>query len=556
MNKHALYHKSDSLYAFALDDSTVEIRLRAARGDLSEVTLLYGKKHEFCMKRKSMPMTLTASDELYDYYAVRLTLADKRLAYMFRLTDGNGEDCYFSEDGATETYDFANAYYNFFQLAYVNPNDVMKPVEWLGKAVVYQIFPDRFCRGEPPEGETSVEPNKSYINLEWGGKPTPKSFAGGNLWGIAQKLDYLCDLGINTLYMTPIFTSRSNHKYDISDYYNVDPHFGGNNAFRYLMNECKKRGMRVVLDAVFNHCSEDLEQFKDVCEKGKRSKYHDWFVVKGDKPTKKPLNYEVFSECDYMPKWNTANPEVQEYLCAVGEHWINEYGIDGWRLDVSDEVSHEFWRKFRQRIKALGDDKVLIGENWHDSRSYLRGDQFDSIMNYAFTKAMLDFYVDGALDAQGLCDRLNGLILRNITQVNGMMLNLLDCHDTHRFYTMCGCDERKLLCAIATMLFMPGATMIYYGTEIPLEGGYDPDSRRCFIWGEHDFTAKVKELLKYKKLSALGGCDVKFLCENGVFIAERSADGKTARLFVNNTDCARSVRNVTVEPYGYIIECK
>ena len=134
-----------------------------------------------------------------------------------------------------------------------------------------------------------------------------------------------------------------------------------------------------------------------------------------------------------MPKWNTANPEVQEYLCGIGEYWIKNYGIDGWRLDVSDEVSHEFWRKFRSRIKALGNDKILIGENWHDSRSYLRGDQFDSIMNYAFTKAMLDYFAYGALSTQELCDKLNELMMRNMTQVNFMMLNLIDSHDTHRF---------------------------------------------------------------------------------------------------------------------------
>ncbi|MBD5132014.1 MAG: alpha-glycosidase [Clostridiales bacterium] len=553
MNKHALYHKSDGLYAFALDGNTVELRLRAAHGDLNGVTLVYGKKHEFCKERKSMPVPFSLTDGMFDYYTVRLKLDDKRLAYVFVLTDTSGKKYYYSEDGATESYDYSTAYYNFFQLAYVNKNDVMPYVDWLGNAVVYQIFPDRFAVGEPPHGEQPSSVDKDYINLEWGRKPTPKSFAGGNLWGVAQKLDYLRDLGVNTLYLTPIFTSRSNHKYDISDYYNVDPHFGGNVAFKHLMNECKKRGVRVILDAVFNHCSDELLQFKDVCEKGGKSKYRDWFVINGDKPTKRPRNYEVFAECDYMPKWNTANPEVQEYLCAVGEHWINEYGIDGWRLDVSDEVSHEFWRKFRKRIKALGEDKVLIGENWHDSRSYLRGEQFDSIMNYAFTKAMLDFFAKREMDAQGFCDKLNGLLMRNSTQVNGMMLNLIDCHDTHRFYTLCGCDEKKLLCALAVELFMPGAAMVYYGTEIPLEGGYDPDSRRCFIWGEHEFTPKVKKLLGYKRLKSLGGCDAKLTCENGLFIVEREAAGEKTVLLVNNTDNKLTARGTTVEPYDFKI---
>lgn len=548
MNRQALYHKSDSLYSFALTPDTVELRLRTGKGDIKSVKLIYGKKHEFCKQRSSTSMQLWSSDGLFDYYVVRLKLRDKRLAYIFLIEDNDGKQYYFSEDGATEKYDFSNAFYNFFQLAYINENDVMNRVDWLSQAVVYQIFVDRFYRGEN-EGADG-----GYINIKWGQKPTSNSFAGGNLWGVAQKLDYLCELGVNTLYLTPIFTSKSNHKYDIIDYYNVDPQFGGNAALKKLMDECKKRGMRVILDAVFNHCGEDIKEFRDVRENGKNSPYRDWFVINGDKPTKRPLNYEVFAECDYMPKWNTVNPEVQEYLCRVGEHWINEYGIDGWRLDVSDEVSHEFWRKFRRRIKSLGEDKVLIGENWHDSLSYLRGDQFDSIMNYAFTKAMLDFFAYGTLDAQGLCDRLNGLLMRNVTQVNFMMLNLLDCHDTHRFYTQCGCDAGKLLNALALELFMPGASMIYYGTEVPTEGGYDPDSRRCFDWNNGgQFTQKVRQVIKYKKLRALQDGDVTFTAVNGLLIVERKSTGQKVTLAVNNTDNTISAHGLTVGANDYKI---
>ena len=548
MNKHAISHKSDSIYSFAQSPDTVELRLRAAKGDVKSAKLIYGLKHEFCMRQKSKDMSFLASDGLFDYFVIRLKLKDKRLAYVFYIEGSDGNNYYYSEDGLTQNYDFSFAFYSFFQLAYINENDVVKKVDWLSRAVVYQIFVDRFCRGEH-EGN-----DDSHVNIKWGQKPTSKSFAGGNLDGITQKLDYLCDLGVNTLYLTPIFTSKSNHKYDISDYYNVDPHFGGNAAFGRLMTACKARGMRVILDAVFNHCSEDIKEFRDVCEKGRKSPYYGWFIIDGDKPTKRPLNYEVFSVCDYMPKWNTSNPEVQEYLCRVGEHWINEYGIDGWRLDVSDEVSHEFWRKFRRRIKALGSDKVLIGENWHDSASYLAGDQFDSIMNYAFTKAMLDYFAYEKLDAQRLCDKLNGLLMRNITQVNFMMLNLLDCHDTHRFYTECGKDENKLLLALAVELFMPGAAMIYYGTELPLEGGYDPDSRRCFDWGnDGKFRQKLKQLIKYKKLRALCEGDIKFYSDKGLFIVERSTVGQKATLAVNNTDNAISACGFTVGANDYKI---
>ncbi|MCH5164921.1 MAG: glycoside hydrolase family 13 protein [Clostridiales bacterium] len=554
MNRHAILHKSDSLYSFALTPDTAEIRLRAAKGDISIADVIYGQKHEFSLHRKIARMNISASDGLFDYFTIRLNLDDKRLAYIFLLTDNEGNKYYYSEDGLTETYDFSVAFYNFFQLAYLNGNDIFPRCEWLSRAVVYQIFVDRFHRGVIPENSVKSSETAAcddFINLKWGDKPTSKSFAGGNLDGIAQKLDYICDLGVNTLYLTPIFTSRSNHKYDISDYFSVDPHFGGNAAFDRLMTACKARGIRVILDAVFNHCSEDIKQFRDVCEKGKRSPYFDWFVIYGEKPTKRPLNYEVFASCDYMPKWNTANPEVQEYLCSVGEYWIKEYGIDGWRLDVSDEVSHEFWRKFRKRIKAIGADKVLIGENWHDSSSYLCGDQFDSIMNYAFTKAMLDYFVYKKLDTAALCDKLNELMMRNVTQANLMMLNLLDSHDTHRFYTECGKDENKLLLALAVETFMPGATMVYYGTEIPLEGGYDPDSRRCFIWGEHSFSKRVKELLKYKRLRALTDGDAVFREQNGAIVIERITDGQKVTLIVNNSDSSVCISDTSVKPFCY-----
>ena len=539
MNKLAIYHKSDSLYSFALDADTAELRLRVAKGDVKSVKLIYGMKHKFCQKQESADMCLNCSDGTYDYFTVRLRLKDKRLAYVFYIEGADGEKCYYSEDGASKTYDFSLAYYNFFQLAYINENDVMGKVDWLTRAVVYQIFPDRFCRG--CDGESG------HITMKWGDKPTPTSFAGGDLWGIIKKLDHICGLGVNTLYLTPIFTSDTNHKYDTIDYYNVDPHFGGNEAFSLLMKECKKRGVRVILDAVFNHCSDKFDKFRDVAENGINSPYHDWFIIRGDKPIKRPLNYEVFSSCEYMPKWNTANPEVQEYLCQIGEYWIKEYGVDGWRLDVSDEVSHDFWRMFRKRIKALGPDKALIGENWHDSQSYLIGDQFDSIMNYAFTKAMLDFFVYGALDAKGLAERLNGLMMRNITQVNSMMLNLLDCHDTHRFYTLCGKNEGKLYNALAVEMFMPGAPMIYYGTENLTEGGYDPDNRRCFDWNKSgEFTEKVAELTSYKKLLALCEGDAKFYSDGGLFFAERYTDTQRVTLVVNNTNKTLSARGYTV----------
>lgn len=537
MNVHALYHKSDSLYSYALTPDTVELRLRTARGDVNSAELIYGMKHSFCRKQYYAPMRLLRSDALFDYFSVQLKLKDKRLAYIFRIKAADGKIYYFSEDGATEKYDFAFGYFSFFQLAFVNECDVMQKADWLESAVVYQIFVDRFYNVIPQED--------GYVNLKVGQNPKPKDFGGGDLLGVAEKLPYLKQLGVNTIYLTPIFESESNHKYDTIDYYNVDRHFGGNAAFKTLMKECKANGIRVILDAVFNHASDKCKQFSDVKLRGNASPYHDYFIINGDFPVMKPLNYEVFAECEYMPKWNTSNPEVRKLLCDIGGYYIEEYGIDGWRLDVSDEVSHALWKEFRAKIKSYGKDKVLIGENWHDSRSYLRGDEFDSIMNYAFTKAMLDYFARETADAEATADKLNELLMRNFDQVNRMMLNLCDSHDTHRFYTECGEDKEKLLSALYLNVFMPGATMVYYGTEIPLSGGYDPDCRKMFDWdAPKDFYERVKTALSYKSRPELKG-EVIITAENGCLVVER-VNGRKLTLIINNTKAEAAVRGVKV----------
>ena len=243
--------------------------------------------------------------------------------------------------------------------------------------------------------------------MKWGDKPTPKNFAGGDLRGIINHLDYLSNLGITAIYLTPIFKSPSNHKYDIINYYLIDEHFGSLGDLKELIEKAHQKGMRVILDAVFNHCSMESKEFSDVMTKGVNSPYYDWFLINGDYPDPESVNYECFASCNYMPKWNTSNSKVQEFLINVGLYWIREANIDGWRLDVSDEVSHDFWRQFRKAIKAEKSDCVLIGENWHDAYPYLMGDQYDSIMNYAFTKACLDYFAFDNFNAFDLSHQLN-----------------------------------------------------------------------------------------------------------------------------------------------------
>ena len=533
MNECAMLHIPDSRYCFATGEKELVLRLRMAREDeKAKVFLIYAQKYDFTFCRKKLPMEIKYSDRLYNYYEIKMRLEDVRFAYIFQIEE-DGNTWYFSEDGVTKEYKFEEAFYNFFQMPYINKNDVMDTVDWMRSAVFYQIFVERFRQGNEKK-------DTSYINMKWDEKPTPKSFAGGDLAGIIEKMDYLKELGINALYLTPVFRSISNHKYDIIDYFTVDPQFGTKEELRQLVKLAHENGIRIVLDAVFNHCSMEMQQFQDVLEKGRESRFYDWFIIDGDFPEPEKMNYECFAACNYMPKLNTANEEVQDFLLEIAIYWIREADIDGWRLDVSDEVSHGFWRRFRKAVKKEKPDSVIIGENWHDAYAYLMGDQYDSIMNYAFTKACLDYFAKGVFSAKDMADKLNSNLMRNTEQVNRMMLNLLDSHDTHRFFTEVNKDKDKMLAAIALEMVFEGAPCLYYGTELCMEGGYDPDSRRGFPWDtkswDMDFLEKVKELIRIRKQPAVQYGEIKIEEEQEMLHVERMWENSKIILRINMTE--------------------
>ena len=514
MDKRAILHIPGSQYAFAYTGRELRIRLRTARGDMKRVTLIYAVKYDWLKERKTAVMQKSFSDELFDYYTARVDAPDPRIGYIFYLEDGK-EAYYYSEEGLTADYDHEKSYYNFFQYPYINAADVHHEVPWCESAVFYQIFVDRFCMGDR-------EKDRGYINKAWGEIPDPKSFFGGDLKGIREKLGYLEKLGVTGLYLTPVFTSPSNHKYDTVDYFRVDRQFGTDEDLKALVREAHGRGIRVILDAVFNHCSMECAQFQDVLEKGRASRYYDWFIIRGDIPDPEHCNYECFAACSYMPKWNTSNEEVQNFLIGVALHWMRETGIDGWRLDVADEVSHDFWRKFRKAVKGEDPEAVLIGESWHDAAPWLKGDEFDGIMNYSFTKACIDFFAKGTRTAESFAGRLNELLMRNTDQVNAMMLNLLDSHDTERFLTLAKGDEDSLILALAVLFFFPGMPCICYGTEIGMEGEYEPDSRRTFDWDKAHWNKKINAAVRFLiKLKGRIGGEARLYAEGKLFLLER-----------------------------------
>ncbi len=392
--------------------------------------------------------------------------------------------------------------------------------DWVKHAVFYQIFPDRFARhpGLVEDYETM-----SPLNLEpWDAPPTPHGYKGGNLRGVTSRLDYLKDLGITAIYFTPIFQSACNHRYHTFDYFQVDPLLGGNEAFFEMLHAAHARGIRVVLDGVFNHTGRGFFQFHDIVENGFQSPWSNWFKVRqfplnayADDPKEHPPNYDCWWNLRALPTLNHDNPAVREYIMRVAEHWIRA-GIDGWRLDVPEMITAKnFWQEFRQRIKTINPDAYIVGEVWVDARSWLDGEQFDGVMNYLFTKAALSFLGHEHLDRKVLHDNFKDLNLvdaatyaRTIENILALypkeilwtQLNLLNSHDTARFLSTVGINIHIAKLGALLLFTFPGAPCIYYGDEIGLEGHADPDCRRGFPEGKN---WKLELLETYKKLIAL-----------------------------------------------------
>ena len=550
MEPRAILHRSRSVDCFPLDGHTLGLRLRTGRGDFDRVEVIYtDNKFTWTQRRRKLRMERALSDSQFDYYTARLHGEDSRFAYIFRLYAG-GESWYLCEEGLSRTFRFTLGYFNYFQYPYIHESDVLRVPEWTRGAVCYQIFPDRFRMG-------SGAADKTYVNLAWGERPTPKSFAGGDLNGVREGLPYLEELGVSLLYLTPVFRSRSNHKYDVEDYYEVDPQFGGNEALRALVQAAHARGMRVMLDGVFNHCSNENPIFQDVVRRGRQSPYYGWFYVEGDRASVERRNYLTFGDVPYMPKLNTESDAVIDYFCAVGAHWIREYGIDGWRLDVADEIAPRFLRRFREAVKAEKPDALIVGEVWHEAQGWLSGDRFDGVMNYGVTKACLDLLAFGTLDAQGFADRLVLLLMRCNGPANEMMFNLLDSHDTERFLTRVRGDVRKLRLAMAVAFFLPGIPFLFAGDEIGTMGGYDPDCRRTFPWDRSCWNMELfrlaQRLIALRRTPPLARGTVAVETENGVVAIRRRHGGRRAELLLNPAETPRTAFGVEVPAMDFLI---
>lgn len=364
--------------------------------------------------------------------------------------------------------------------------------EWVQDAVFYQIFPERFADGDPT--------NNPPGTVDWYAAPASDNFFGGDLRGIRNKIPYLKELGVTAVYLNPVFCSHSNHKYNIYDYFRIDPVFGDNELFAQLIEDLHSAGIRVIMDMVYNHTAVDFEPFRDVMENGAASRYKDWYFFHDFPVRLEPPNYECWWGLWHMPKLNTGNPEVENYLFEATRYWL-KMGADGFRLDVPCEIPHEFWIKYRRLVKAINPEAYIVGEIWDDGGPWLAGDQFDAVMNYCLRDEIVAFFARHQKDVRQFDTALARLRLAYPPQANRVMFNVLGSHDTKRILTISEGSSDAAKLAVLLQMTYPGAPCIYYGDEVGMEGGKDPQCRGGFPW---DPARQNKEMSAwYHRLIAL-----------------------------------------------------
>ena len=513
-----VYHRTSEQMSYALNEDELIVNLKTGY-DVKRVFLHHGDPYEAGIMGGGERWTGKREEIVYKkrlrhqlWWTTTLKPVYKRCKYFFELHTEE-EVWYYFEDGflTKEQMEMDGRMLQCFIVPWMNPADVNRTPAWVNETVWYQIFPDRFCRGTVEadrlaQGEGQDGTEKDIVPWRTGQVTNQERF-GGNLEGIRQKLPYLAGLGITGIYLNPIMEADSNHKYDTKDYTRIDPHFGTNEDFARLVREAHGHGIRIMVDAVFNHCGRRFAPWLDVLKYKEKSAYADWFMVQDWEGLEKQEDtrdgrFYSFAFADWMPKLNTNNEEVIDYFCRVCEGWIREFDIDGIRFDVGNEVSHRFLKRIRERLHALKPDLYLLGEIWHDASQWLAGDEYDSVMNYPLMSGIHDFFLDKGMDKEEFEYMVNRCYTMYMQQNNNVMFNLLDSHDTERLMNRFH-DLDMFYQQLAVLFTMPGSPCIFYGTEIAMEGGHDPDCRRCMPWQELDRPDSQEKIQAVRTLISL-----------------------------------------------------
>lgn len=622
LNRQALFSDETSNFRIPEEPDTGDrtvLRFRTAKNDAD--TVYYVEEEKGLQAR----MIKVSSDGVFDYYEYVVVVGEKPRFYYFKIKKGE-EICYYNRLGVVteqpENYMFR-----------ITPG--FHTPEWAKGAVMYQIFVDRFCRGNSENDVCS----KEYVYIgrpvsrieDWGQMPSAMDvgcFYGGDLQGVWDKLDYLQHLGVEVIYFNPLFVSPSNHKYDTQDYDHIDPHYGvivkdggdlvaedacdNEHATRYqirvaspenlnasdeffaqFMEEVHRRGMKVIIDGVFNHCGSfnkwlDREliyarqgKYEPGAYESEESPYRTFF--KFYKENEWPCNssYDGWWGHDTLPKLNYDSETLYEYILEIARKWVSPpYCVDGWRLDVaadlgnSSQMNHKFWHDFRKQVKEANPEAIILAEHYGDPRSWLEGDQWDTVMNYDAFMEPITWFLTGM---EKHSDEYNGglygdgkaffqMMRYNMSHMQTpsllVAMNQLSNHDHSRFLTrtnqmvgrtgtvgpeMASANVKPAVMREAVMIQMtwPGAPTLYYGDEAGVCGWTDPDSRRTFPWGHEDF--EMMDFHRYmiaihKNLPALRRGSIKQLVADHQLIAYGRMHGSNkCVVVVNNGDYERQM---------------
>lgn len=485
MNPATIFHRPLSEYAFALDDTHYVFRLRTGSGEAVSCKFYYADRaimtpelEFFCV-----PMEKFREDKYFDWYEIRLECSFERIAYYFELSDGKETLAYYGD--CYEMVGQPNRA-DYFQLPFNHRADRLVVPEWTKDAIVYNIFPDSFA-----DGKRTISGN-SAVGL------------GGTIKAITENLDYIASMGFNCIYMNPIFKAESYHRYDTLDYFEIDPQMGTKDDLKALVQMAHSMGIRVILDGVFNHISSSHFMFRDVLEHGQNSEYYPCFYQLPENPKIPEPNeypeYTCFSYVANMPKTNTADPYLRQYFCDVGTYWIREFDIDGWRLDVANELDDGFLRAFRTAVKAAKPDALIVGEVWENAVHYLNGDMLDSAMNYDFRRYCRRFFAEETVGAETFDANVSTLLLRYRENALYAQLNLLDSHDVSRYLTLCGESTDKMELSVLLQMTFPGMPCVFYGDEKGLCGTTESEYRQAMAWEKsHPLEDIYRNLISLRK---------------------------------------------------------
>lgn len=603
MIQQSIFHEIKSRYCYMFDRDTLHLRIRVARDQAMGLQVVGWDPYHW----KPDPMASASwaldrdrfiynemekehSDDYFDYWFVEITQPSLRLRYGFLVSSNQG-DFFYGAKGVISKDEYLSFDYEaacssimpyFFHYPFFNQADSYSAPAWAQETIWYQIFPNYFKNGDPSLNDANT--------LEWGDQTNETQFSnfGGDLAGIISKLDYIKDLGFNGIYFNSLFKSESSHKYNVEDYYQIDPQYGSKADFKRLVEEAHARGIKIMLDGVFNHCGWKHPYWQDVVKHGSKSPYFDWFVIEREpvvnfdpiKVDQTNLTYEVMNNLNYhtfalnpfTPKWNDANPEARAYLINSAKYWTEEFGVDAWRMDVSIEISHDFWREVRRTLQGVNPQVYIIGENWDRSYPWLRDNQFDGMMNFEVTYNILEFigeqYLHQKKSAVQFIKNLHDYLVYYPKNMLPNMFNIADTQDTERIISFCENDIRKAKLIYALHMFMPGAPCIYYGSEVGLTGVTPYDGRKCMPWSPdpktHELHGFLKQFIALRKDNpAMAGLEFEWLEINeshDAFILRKQVEGNCVYLLLNNSNneivfnsTVLSIGERTIGPYGFAV---